>query len=181
MTAPTPTAHPLQLAHLSLPFTRPTPYIFPRPHTAPMLAAHKHGVHQRVARHLSVAVDVSLPDHLVNLLVGKLLTEVGHHVSQFCSRDEPVTVLVEHLHVKTRTPIRTNAHKVRSDALPTKAMVRPHTRVREPLRAIDSQFHPCAKFLSPFVVPTRTMPRRAEAFHAFTCTTGIQTRARYSP
>ncbi len=44
---------------------------------------------------LTVAVDVSLADHLVNLLVREFLTEVSHHVSKLGRGDEPVAVLVE--------------------------------------------------------------------------------------
>mmetsp|Transcript_5766 Transcript_5766/g.11783 ORF Transcript_5766/g.11783 Transcript_5766/m.11783 type:complete len:206 (+) Transcript_5766:195-812(+) len=46
---------------------------------------------------LPVTVNVGLADHLVNLLVGQLLTKVGHHVTQLSSGDEAVAVLVEHL------------------------------------------------------------------------------------
>lgn len=45
---------------------------------------------------LSVAVDVGFADHLVDLLVGELLAEVGHDVAQLGGRYEPVAVLVEH-------------------------------------------------------------------------------------
>lgn len=44
---------------------------------------------------LTVAVDVGLADHLVDLLVGELLAEVGHDVAQLSRRYEPVAVLVE--------------------------------------------------------------------------------------
>lgn len=44
---------------------------------------------------LSVSIDVGLPDHLIDLLVGQLLSQIGHDVSEFCRRDEPVSVLVE--------------------------------------------------------------------------------------
>ena len=33
----------------------------------------------------------------LDLLIGELLAEVGHHVAQLRRRDEPVAVLVEHL------------------------------------------------------------------------------------
>jgi hypothetical protein len=45
---------------------------------------------------LAIAIDISLADHLVHLLVGELLSEVGHDVSQLSSRDESIAVLVEH-------------------------------------------------------------------------------------
>ena len=46
--------------------------------------------------YLSIPVYVGLPDHLVDLLVGELLPEVGHDVAQLGRADEPVAVLVEH-------------------------------------------------------------------------------------
>ena len=45
---------------------------------------------------LTVAVNVGFSDHLVDLLVGELLPEVGHDVAQLGRADEPVAVLVEH-------------------------------------------------------------------------------------
>jgi hypothetical protein len=45
---------------------------------------------------LTVSVDVCLPDHLVHLLVGQLLAQVGHHVTQLGRRDETVAVLQKH-------------------------------------------------------------------------------------
>jgi len=44
---------------------------------------------------LTVAVNVGLPDHFIDLLVCELLAEVGHDVPQLGGRDEPVAVLVE--------------------------------------------------------------------------------------
>ncbi len=46
---------------------------------------------------LAVAVNVSLADHLVNLLVGQLLADGGHNMAQLSSGDEAVVVAVEHL------------------------------------------------------------------------------------
>merc|ERR1719389_794181 len=46
---------------------------------------------------LAVTIDVSLTDHLVNLLIGELLAKVGHDVTKLSSGDETVAVLVEHL------------------------------------------------------------------------------------
>ncbi len=43
--------------------------------------------------HLAVAVDVGLPDHLVDLLVGQLFAEVRHDVAKFGGGDEAVAVL----------------------------------------------------------------------------------------
>ena len=53
---------------------------------------------------LAVTVNIRLPDHLINLLVRELLTEVSHDVSQLSSRDETVAVLVEHLGAATISP-----------------------------------------------------------------------------
>lgn len=46
---------------------------------------------------VAIAVDVGFPDHLVDLFVGQLFPEVGHHVPQFGGRDESVAVSVEDL------------------------------------------------------------------------------------
>merc|ERR1712100_267667 len=46
---------------------------------------------------LSVTVDVSLSDHLVDLLVSELLTEGGHDLPQLGGRDELVSISVEDL------------------------------------------------------------------------------------
>merc|ERR1711953_1188510 len=45
---------------------------------------------------LAIAVDVRLAEHLIDLLIGELLTKVGHDVAQLSGRDEAVAVLVEH-------------------------------------------------------------------------------------
>mmetsp|Transcript_5947 Transcript_5947/g.11629 ORF Transcript_5947/g.11629 Transcript_5947/m.11629 type:complete len:244 (-) Transcript_5947:7-738(-) len=44
---------------------------------------------------LSVAVNVSLAQHLIDLLVSQLLTEVRHDMAKLSSRDETVAVLIE--------------------------------------------------------------------------------------
>jgi hypothetical protein len=46
---------------------------------------------------VAVAVDVSLADHLVHLLISQLLAQVGHYVPQLSRRDESVAVAVEDL------------------------------------------------------------------------------------
>jgi hypothetical protein len=45
---------------------------------------------------LAIAIDISLTDHLVDLLIGQLLAEVGHDVAELGSGDETILVLVEH-------------------------------------------------------------------------------------
>ena len=42
---------------------------------------------------LAVPVNVGLPDHLVHLLIGQLLTQVRHDMAQLCGADVPVAVL----------------------------------------------------------------------------------------
>jgi hypothetical protein len=46
---------------------------------------------------LSVSINIGLTDHLINLLVGELLTKVGHDMTQFGGRDETVAILIEDL------------------------------------------------------------------------------------
>lgn len=45
----------------------------------------------------SITVLVSLPDHLINLIVCELLTDRGHNVSQLSSGNEAIVVTVEYL------------------------------------------------------------------------------------
>merc|ERR1711998_229001 len=45
---------------------------------------------------LSIAINISFADHLVDLLVSELLAQVGHHMTKFSCGDETVAVLVEH-------------------------------------------------------------------------------------
>ena len=59
--------------------------------------------------HLTVAVDVGLADHFVDLLVGQLLAEVGHQVTQLGRGDEPVAVLPEKNEwISDRTDLQTS-------------------------------------------------------------------------
>ena len=46
---------------------------------------------------LTISIDISLTDHLVDFLIGKLLTEVGHDMTELSSGNETVSVLVEDL------------------------------------------------------------------------------------
>ena len=43
---------------------------------------------------IAIAIDISLVGHLVDLLVGELLSQVSHDVTKLGSRDEIVTVHV---------------------------------------------------------------------------------------
>lgn len=46
---------------------------------------------------LAISVNISFTNHLINLLIGELLTQVGHNVTKFGGGNETVAVLVEHL------------------------------------------------------------------------------------
>ena len=46
---------------------------------------------------MTIPVQIRLSDHLIDLIVGELLSEIGHNVSQLGGRDESVAVPVEHL------------------------------------------------------------------------------------
>merc|ERR1712170_63279 len=56
-----------------------------------------HHLNELLVVNLAIAINISLSDHLIDLLVRKLLTEVSHDVSELGSRDESVAILVEHL------------------------------------------------------------------------------------
>jgi len=45
---------------------------------------------------VTVSVNISLSDHLINLLVSQLFSEVGHHVSQLSSWNQAVSVTIEY-------------------------------------------------------------------------------------
>ena len=42
---------------------------------------------------LTVSVYISLSDHLLHLLIRQLLSQVRHHMSEFCCTDETITIL----------------------------------------------------------------------------------------
>merc|ERR550537_1977948 len=76
------------------------PCVLLRPTASGVLVARllgHHHLHELLVVDLAVAVDISLTDHLVNLLVRELLAEVRHHVAELSGGDEAVAVLVEHL------------------------------------------------------------------------------------
>ena len=50
---------------------------------------------------LAIAINVGLADHLVDLLVGQLLTQIGHDVAKLGGRDVPIAVLVKYTKGKT--------------------------------------------------------------------------------
>jgi len=55
-----------------------------------------HHRHEFLVVDLTVAINVRFPDHLVYLLVGQLLAQIGHNVSQLCGGDEAISVFVEY-------------------------------------------------------------------------------------
>merc|ERR1719203_70710 len=46
---------------------------------------------------LPIAVDISLADHLVHLLIGELFPEIGHDMAKLCCTDEAIAIAIEHL------------------------------------------------------------------------------------
>lgn len=46
---------------------------------------------------MSVSIDICLTDHLIHLLIGQLLSEVGHHMAQLSGGDESVSISIENL------------------------------------------------------------------------------------
>merc|ERR1712057_40607 len=56
-----------------------------------------HDLDELLVVELAITINISLTDHLVDLLVGGLLAEVGHDVTELSSGDEAVAVLVEDL------------------------------------------------------------------------------------
>merc|ERR1712199_141159 len=65
-------------------------------HQSGTLLGH-HDLDELLVVDLAVTVNVGLAEHLIDLLVGELLAEVGHDVAQLGSGDEAVAVLVEDL------------------------------------------------------------------------------------
>merc|ERR1712134_221053 len=46
---------------------------------------------------LSVSIDISLANHLIDLFVGELLAKIGHHMPQLRSTNESVAIAIENL------------------------------------------------------------------------------------
>lgn len=63
---------------------------------APILLGHHH-LDKLFVVDLSITIDISFADHLIDLLISELLSKVGHDVTQLGSGDESVSVLVEDL------------------------------------------------------------------------------------
>merc|ERR1719476_689784 len=56
-----------------------------------------HHLHELLVIDLPVTVDIGLTDHLVDLLIRKLLTQIRHDMPQLGSADEAVAIAVEDL------------------------------------------------------------------------------------
>ena len=63
----------------------------------PSLSLGHHHSNELLVVDVTVSVDVGLSDHLVDLLVGQLLSQVCHDVAQLGGRDETVAVTIEDL------------------------------------------------------------------------------------
>ena len=46
---------------------------------------------------LTVAINIGLADHFIDLLIGELLAQVGHDVTQLGGGDETVAIAIENL------------------------------------------------------------------------------------
>jgi hypothetical protein len=55
-----------------------------------------HHLEELLVVDLTIAIDISLADHLVDLLVRELLSEAGQDLSQFSRGDVAIAILVEH-------------------------------------------------------------------------------------
>merc|ERR1712182_197477 len=71
-------------------------YVKARAATGGNLLRHHH-LHELLVVDLPVTIDVSLADHLVDLLVRQLLAEVRHHVAKLRRADGAVAITIEHL------------------------------------------------------------------------------------
>jgi len=56
----------------------------------------RHHCYKLFVVHLAITVDIGFSDHLIDLLVGELLSQIGHDVTQLGRRNETVAVFVEH-------------------------------------------------------------------------------------
>ncbi len=59
----------------------------------------------RLTVNTAIAILISLADHLINFVIGKLLTNGSHDVSQLGSGDEAVVVAVEDLCLFSRAEL----------------------------------------------------------------------------
>merc|ERR1712060_783057 len=46
---------------------------------------------------LAITINVGLPNHLIDFLIGKLLAQVRHHMTELRRADEPVPITIEDL------------------------------------------------------------------------------------
>merc|ERR1712124_104354 len=64
---------------------------------SPSASLRHHHLHEFLVVDLPVTIHISLADHLINLLIGELLAQVGHHVTKLGRADEAVAVTVKDL------------------------------------------------------------------------------------
>merc|ERR1712187_187498 len=56
-----------------------------------------HHLHELLIVDLTIAIDICLSNHLINLLIRQLLAEVRHHMPKLGRADEAIAITVEHL------------------------------------------------------------------------------------
>ena len=59
------------------------------------LSLSHHHADELLVVNVTVTIDVSLTDHLIDLFVGQLLTKICHDVTQLGRRDQPVAITIE--------------------------------------------------------------------------------------
>merc|ERR1712100_764825 len=56
-----------------------------------------HHLHELLIIDLAITVNISFPDHFIDLLICELLAQIGHNMTQLGSADETVAVAIKHL------------------------------------------------------------------------------------
>merc|ERR1719198_1341072 len=68
-----------------------------RPQSKEARSLGHHHLHEFLVVDLPIAINISLTDHLVDFLIGELLTQVGHNVTQFSRTDEAIAITIKNL------------------------------------------------------------------------------------
>merc|ERR1712151_584704 len=66
-------------------------------HSASLGSLGHHHLDELFVVDLPIAVDISLADHLVHLLIGELFPEIGHDMAELCCTDEAIAIAIENL------------------------------------------------------------------------------------
>lgn len=45
---------------------------------------------------VSITIDIGFSDHLIDLLICEFLSQVGHHMSEFCCWNQTISISIEH-------------------------------------------------------------------------------------